>query len=87
MNCGKLHINVNKLGSRAVRPKAGICGFLVVGIACSNPAGDMDVGHLRVLYFVRGLCDGQRSLVQRSPNECECLCVCVCVIVCDQVYE
>jgi hypothetical protein len=55
-------------------------GRSLVGIAGSNPAGNMVVC---VLWM---LCDSHvsatgRSLIQRSPTEC----VCVCVTECDQV--
>jgi hypothetical protein len=60
----------------AARSKPWVCGHWLVGIAGSNPSGDMDVCLLWVLC-VEVSATG-RSLVQRTPTECVSLSVIKC---------
>jgi len=79
----KLHINEKKLRPGAARSKAWICGRLIFGIVGSISSGDLDVCHLRVLCFVRGLCDGTTPVQRSLPS----VCLCVFVMLCDQVHQ
>ena len=51
------------------RSWAWVCGHSLVGVAASNPTGNMDVCLLCCVLSGRGFALG-RSLVQRSPTEC-----------------
>jgi hypothetical protein len=48
---------------------AWVCGYSLIGIAGSNPAGCMYVCRVCCVLSLRGLCDGW-SLVQMSPTDC-----------------
>jgi hypothetical protein len=56
--------------SVAERSKAWLCGRSVVGIACSNPVGSMDVSFVSVVCWQVEASATGWSLVQRSPTEC-----------------
>ena len=64
-----------------------VCDSWQVEIACSNPAGGMDVSLVNILCCLIEVSVMRRSLVQRSPTECVCVCVCVCVCEYDQVQQ
>jgi hypothetical protein len=53
------------------RSKAWVCGRSLVVIAGSNSPGDMDVCLLSVVYGQVEVSPSGRSLVQRSPTDCD----------------
>ena len=60
----------------AERSKARVCGQLLPGIACSNPAKGMDISFECCVLSGRGLCDGPIPRPEKSYRLW-------CVIVCD----
>jgi hypothetical protein len=55
-----------------VRPKACVCGRSLAVVAGSNPAGGMDVlSPVIVVCCQVEVSATGRSLVQRSPTECD----------------
>jgi hypothetical protein len=62
----------------AARSKA-VCGRLVYGVACSNPARGMDVCFLCLYVMLscvgRGLCDGLTTRPEESYRVSNCVCV------------
>ena len=61
----------------AARSKAWHCGRSLAGVACSNPACDMDVCCELCVLSGRGLCVGLITPPE-SPTECD---VCLSVIL------
>ena len=55
----------------AERSKAWVCGRLLAGIAGSNPARGTDVSLVSVVCCQVEVSATGRSLVQRSPTECD----------------
>jgi hypothetical protein len=55
----------------ASRSKAWVCGRLLAGIAGLNSAGGMDVCLVNVVCCQAEVSATGRSLVQRSPTECD----------------